>query len=98
MRFLKKKKLKQNKFQLCWFKGYIFLVFFCFQATLLDDTNGNGILIAHPTKTTTNTTVSTLLSSLSTEDLSQSLSEYTDADESMSAPTEFLAEVSCVFF
>lgn len=36
---------------------------------------------------------STILLSLSNEDLSQSLSEYTDADESMSAPTEFLAEV-----
>jgi len=35
----------------------------------------------------------TLPTSASSEDLSQSLSEYTDADESMSAPTEFLAEV-----
>lgn len=34
----------------------------------------------------------TLPTSASSEDLSQSLSEYTDADESMSAPTEFLAE------
>ncbi|XP_061402381.1 probable serine/threonine-protein kinase DDB_G0272254 [Musca vetustissima] len=33
-----------------------------------------------------------LPTSLSNEDLSQSLSEYTDADESISAPTEFLAE------
>lgn len=29
--------------------------------------------------------------------LSQSVSEYTDADESMSAPTEYLAEVSVNF-
>lgn len=36
----------------------------------------------------------TLPASASSEDLSQSLSEYTDADESISAPTEFLAEVS----
>lgn len=36
----------------------------------------------------------TLPTSASSEDLSQSLSEYTDADESISAPTEFLAEVS----
>lgn len=35
----------------------------------------------------------TLPASASSEDLSQSLSEYTDADESISAPTEFLAEV-----
>ncbi|XP_032296190.1 dentin sialophosphoprotein isoform X2 [Drosophila virilis] len=34
----------------------------------------------------------TLPTSASSEDLSQSLSEYTDADESISAPTEFLAE------
>lgn len=34
-----------------------------------------------------------LPNSVSNEDLSQSLSEYTDADESISAPTEFLAEV-----
>ncbi|XP_036323211.1 probable serine/threonine-protein kinase DDB_G0267686 [Rhagoletis pomonella] len=34
----------------------------------------------------------TLPTSVSNEDLSQSLSEYTDADESISAPTEFLAE------
>ncbi|KAH8383632.1 hypothetical protein KR009_009722, partial [Drosophila setifemur] len=33
-----------------------------------------------------------LPTSASSEDLSQSLSEYTDADESISAPTEFLAE------
>ncbi|KAM7364348.1 uncharacterized protein ACRADG_000881 isoform 1-T8 [Cochliomyia hominivorax] len=33
-----------------------------------------------------------LPNSVSNEDLSQSLSEYTDADESISAPTEFLAE------
>ncbi|XP_067619176.1 dentin sialophosphoprotein [Eurosta solidaginis] len=41
---------------------------------------GNGIAAA------------TLPTSVSNEDLSQSLSEYTDADESISAPTEFLAE------
>lgn len=37
-----------------------------------------------------------IASSPSNDDLSQSLSvsEYTDADESMSAPTEYLAEVS----
>lgn len=55
----------------------------------MDDTNGNGLLLVRPSSNS-----SALLSSLSTEDLSQSLSEYTDADESMSAPTEFLAEVS----
>lgn len=38
---------------------------------------------------------SVIASSTSNDDLSQSLSvsEYTDADESMSAPTEYLAEV-----
>lgn len=36
-----------------------------------------------------------IASSASNDDLSQSLSisEYTDADETMSAPTEYLAEV-----
>lgn len=34
-----------------------------------------------------------IIQSPSNDDLSQSLSEYTDADESISAPTELLAEV-----
>ncbi|XP_039969417.1 putative uncharacterized protein DDB_G0286901 [Bactrocera tryoni] len=42
--------------------------------------------------TATGLTSTTLPTSVSNEDLSQSLSEYTDADESISAPTEFLAE------
>ncbi|XP_018797224.1 PREDICTED: probable WRKY transcription factor protein 1 [Bactrocera latifrons] len=42
--------------------------------------------------TGTGLTSATLPTSVSNEDLSQSLSEYTDADESISAPTEFLAE------
>lgn len=57
----------------------------------LDESNGNG-LFAQKTQGTNLNINSTLPTSTSNEDLSQSLSEYTDADESMSAPTEFLAE------
>ncbi|XP_055847754.1 uncharacterized protein LOC129913219 [Episyrphus balteatus] len=58
----------------------------------LDESNGNG-LFAGKTHQGTNLSInSSLPTSTSNEDLSQSLSEYTDADESMSAPTEFLAE------
>lgn len=55
---------------------------------MIDEPNGN-------VKLTSNSSVIAIASSPSTDDLSQSLSasEYTDADESMSAPTEFLAEV-----
>ncbi|XP_037949985.1 clumping factor A [Teleopsis dalmanni] len=54
--------------------------------------NINNIMHAtsNPNPTTSNS--ATLPTSVSNEDLSQSLSEYTDADESISAPTEFLAE------
>lgn len=57
----------------------------------LDESNGNG-LFAGKTQGTTLNINNSLPTSTSNEDLSQSLSEYTDADESMSAPTEFLAE------
>lgn len=53
------------------------------QTITIEESNGN---LADGTN-------NSLTSSVSNEDLS--LSEYTDADESMSAPTEFLAEVSC---
>ncbi|XP_062547552.1 uncharacterized protein LOC134213049 [Armigeres subalbatus] len=74
--------------------------------TYLDDANGNTLL-AHPSasasatvdqvspSTTTSTLVANetlIIQSPSNDDLSQSLSEYTDADESISAPTELLAE------
>lgn len=52
------------------------------QTITIEESNGN---LADGTN-------NSLTSSVSNEDLS--LSEYTDADESMSAPTEFLAEVS----
>lgn len=52
--------------------------------------NGNSL----PTTTTsTNNKQQQLTTSSSVEDLS----EYTDADESISAPTEILAEVSLQF-
>ncbi|XP_055907426.1 serine-aspartate repeat-containing protein C [Eupeodes corollae] len=57
----------------------------------LDESNGNGVFATKAQATNLNIT-NTLPTSTSNEDLSQSLSEYTDADESMSAPTEFLAE------
>uniref|UniRef100_A0A182M100 Uncharacterized protein n=1 Tax=Anopheles culicifacies TaxID=139723 RepID=A0A182M100_9DIPT len=72
---------------------------------LLDDTNGNTVNINNQpgaeaavdgcigggiAPTTVNSV--TMLHSPSNDDLSQSLSEYTDADESISAPTELLAE------
>lgn len=55
---------------------------------MIEESNGNNLVIGKSTN-------SELVASPSTDDLSQSLSisEYTDADESMSAPTEFLAEV-----
>lgn len=55
--------------------------------------NTIGSMIA-ATTTTPLPAMTTLPTSISSEDLSQSNSEYTDANESMSAPTEFLAEVS----
>lgn len=62
--------------------------------TTANNTNNiNNIMNAAAVATATMTTT-TLPTSVSNEDLSQSLSEYTDADESISAPTEFLAEVN----
>lgn len=53
---------------------------------MIDEPNGNNLL-KHPNG---------LASSFSNDDMSQSqsISEYTDANESMSCPTEFLAEVN----
>lgn len=53
----------------------------------------NNISIMNEAAAAAAASVSGLPTSASSEDLSQSLSEYTDADESISAPTEFLAEV-----
>uniref|UniRef100_A0A182PWD0 Uncharacterized protein n=1 Tax=Anopheles epiroticus TaxID=199890 RepID=A0A182PWD0_9DIPT len=80
---------------------------FCANMALLDDTNGNTVNINNQPAgegagdgcnvdgcgmvPTTGESVA-MLHSLSNDDLSQSLSEYTDADESISAPTELLAE------
>lgn len=57
---------------------------------MIEESNGNGLLAGMSSGGNN----SSLVSSQSIDDLSQSLSisEYTDADESMSAPTEFLAE------
>ncbi|XP_026841861.1 dentin sialophosphoprotein isoform X2 [Drosophila persimilis] len=52
----------------------------------------NNINIMNGAAAAAAASASTLPTSASSEDLSQSLSEYTDADESISAPTEFLAE------
>lgn len=53
----------------------------------------NNINIMNGAAAAAAASASGLPTSASSEDLSQSLSEYTDADESVSAPTEFLAEV-----
>lgn len=57
---------------------------------MIEESNGNGLLAGMSSGGNN----PSLVSSQSIDDLSQSLSisEYTDADESMSAPTEFLAE------
>ncbi|XP_035904378.1 putative protein TPRXL [Anopheles stephensi] len=78
---------------------------YCTKMALLDDTNGNTVNINNQPSgeagpgdgggggmaPATGDSV-TMLHSPSNDDLSQSLSEYTDADESISAPTELLAE------
>ncbi|KAL5282612.1 ERICH2 family protein [Megaselia abdita] len=60
----------------------------------MDESNGNGLFSIKTTKISSGNGGDNiqLPTSLSSDDLSQSLSEYTDADESISAPTEFLAE------
>lgn len=63
----------------------------------MDESNGNGLFSNITSKTSPINNGGSgiqLPTSMSNDDLSQSLSEYTDADESISAPTEFLAEVS----
>lgn len=57
---------------------------------MIEESNGNGLLAGMSSSGNNQS----LAASQSIDDLSQSLSisEYTDADESMSAPTEFLAE------
>lgn len=82
-------------------------LFLISRKALLDDTNGNtvninnqpgvegagdGCTVGGGMAPTTADSVA-MLHSPSNDDLSQSLSEYTDADESISAPTELLAEV-----
>lgn len=59
---------------------------------MIEEPNGNGIVNM---KLSPSATIP-ITSSPSNDDLSQSLStsEYTDADDSMSAPTEYLAEVN----
>ncbi|XP_017046886.1 serine-aspartate repeat-containing protein F [Drosophila ficusphila] len=59
-------------------------------ATMMATTN--NISIMNGAAAAAAASASGLPTSASSEDLSQSLSEYTDADESISAPTEFLAE------
>uniref|UniRef100_A0A182IRC7 Uncharacterized protein n=1 Tax=Anopheles atroparvus TaxID=41427 RepID=A0A182IRC7_ANOAO len=77
---------------------------FYIKMAFLDDTNGNTVNINNQHGAGAdgetvgggllpNTTdLKSMLHSPSNDDLSQSLSEYTDADESISAPTELLAE------
>lgn len=58
---------------------------------MIEETNGNNTINV---KVSPNSVIP-IASSASNDDLSlESASEYTDADESMSAPTEYLAEVS----
>lgn len=58
---------------------------------MIEEPNGNSTVNVK----LSSSSVIPIASSTSNDDLSQSLSasEYTDADESMSAPTEYLAEV-----
>lgn len=58
---------------------------------MIEEPNGNGVVNM---KLSPSATIP-IAASPSNDDLSQSLStsEYTDADDSMSAPTEYLAEV-----
>lgn len=58
---------------------------------MIEEPNGNNTVNVR----LSSSSVIPIASSTSNDDLSQSLSasEYTDADESMSAPTEYLAEV-----
>lgn len=58
---------------------------------MIEEPNGNNPVNVK----LSSSSVIPIASSTSNDDLSQSLSasEYTDADESMSAPTEYLAEV-----
>lgn len=74
----------------------IFVLFYNFQYIMIEEPNGNGIVNM---KLSPSATIP-ITSSPSNDDLSQSLStsEYTDADDSMSAPTEYLAEVSILCF
>lgn len=61
------------------------------QVIMIEETNGNNTINV---KVSPNSVIP-IVSSASNDDLSlESASEYTDADESMSAPTEYLAEVS----
>lgn len=59
---------------------------------MIEEPNGNSTVNVK----LSSSSVIPIASSTSNDDLSQSLSvsEYTDADESMSAPTEYLAEVT----
>lgn len=61
---------------------------------MIDEPNGNNSVNV---KLSTSSVIP-IATSTSNDDLSQSLSisEYTDADESMSAPTEYLAEVNFI--
>lgn len=60
---------------------------------MIEEQNGNNPINVK----LSSSTVVPIASSQSNDDLSLSTSEYTDADE-MSAPTEYLAEVSSKFF
>lgn len=72
----------------------------------MDEANGNTLLASNPAAATSPGLIAAepiatvvdsetlIIQSPSNDDLSQSLSEYTDADESISAPTELLAEVN----
>lgn len=71
-----------------------FVVSFATQVIMIEEPNGNSSVNVK----LSSSSVIPIASSTSNDDLSQSLSvsEYTDADESMSAPTEYLAEVNFI--
>lgn len=66
-----------------------FYLLFVTQVIMIEEQNGNNPINVK----LSSSTVVPIASSQSNDDLSLSTSEYTDADE-MSAPTEYLAEVS----
>lgn len=80
-----------SSYQCVCFSFIVICFYACAQVIMIEEPNGNNSVNIKLSASS----VIPIASSTSNDDLSQSLSisEYTDADESMSAPTEYLAEV-----